>query len=84
MEDESRHHRETDDLGHDVIRVDDAVDPRIEREIAVRKGPGKGPERDPRSHPHAIAKLVHPQRQGVDERLPKREESDGQQEIHEK
>ncbi len=75
---------ETNCFGSEVVRVQYAIDPIIQGELAIAEGSGERPHSRPRTHPHSIAELVNPKCKRVNEWLSEGNENQRQEEIDEK
>ncbi len=78
---EDDHNDEPDDIAHHVVRVQYVVHPFIEGHVAIAERTRQRPQRDPGSHPHAIAKLMEPECEHVDERFSPEEQNERKREV---
>ena len=75
-------HREPDDVAHHVVGAEDSVDPVLEGQVPVPEAARQRPQSDPGPHPHPVAELMHPESEGIDQRLPREDEEHHDQEVH--
>ncbi len=78
---EDDQNNEPDDITYDVVRIQNVVYPFIERHVAITEHARQRPQRDPRSHPHAITKLMKPQCEHVDERFSPEQQDERKREV---
>ena len=77
---EDDQNNEPDDITYDVVRIQNVVYPFIERHVTIGRARQR-PQRDPGSHPHAIAKLMEPQCEHVDERFSPEQQDQRKREV---